>query len=403
MSAGGVLDGIGRGVADGEGLGRALDEVLANRATRVLALGEPTHGVTAFPLLRNDMLEQLVERGFRSVALEIDLFAAESVDDYVRGTAADLDEVLENGFSHGFGRIPGNRELVEWLKEYNMDRSEQERIRFHGFDAPTETGTAPSPRRALRTVRDFLPAGLRPESTAELAGLLGADEEWSNPAAMYDPGASIGNSARVRALRIVADDLASALRRAAPELSSADPAGFARAETNARAAKGLLRYHVAMARTAPDRVGMLMSLRTEMMADNLLAIAAEEQHRGSTLVFAHNAHLQRGQSTLSFGEHEATWASAGSLVALSLGDGYLFVATDGSPSGAAGTLQGAMASATDRRTLFPAAELRSALPADIATDEPVARGHIPLKASDLDAADAVVFITDTDGKQHQYW
>jgi erythromycin esterase-like protein len=403
MSAGGVLDGIGRVVADGEGLGRALDEVLAKRTTRVLALGEPAHGVKAFPVLRNDMLEQLVKRGFRSVALEIDLFAAEAVDDYVRGNAADLDELMESGFSHGFGRIPGNRELVEWLREYNTGKAEEARVRFYGFDAPTETGAAPSPRWALIAVRDFLPAALRPQSATELDELLGADDEWTNPAAMYDPGASIGSSPRVSALRIVADDLASALRRAAPSLSSGDPAGYARAETHARAAKGLLRYHAAMARTAPDRVGMLMSLRTEMMADNLLAITAREQHRGPTLVFAHNAHLRRGQSTLSFGEHEATWASAGSLAALSLGDGYVFVATDGSPSSAVGTLQDAMASATDRRALFPAAGLRAALPADISTDEPVVRGHIPLAAADLDAADAVVFITDTDGKQHQFW
>jgi erythromycin esterase-like protein len=403
MSTGGALDGIGRGVADGEGLGRALDGVLANRNAQVLALGEPTHGVMAFPVLRNDTLKQLVRRGFRSVALEIDLFAAEAVDDYVRGNEADLDEVLDNGFSHGFGRIPGNRELVAWLREYNAGKSEKERIRFYGFDAPTETMTALSPRQALFAVWDFLPSALRPESVSELAELLGADEEWANPAAAYDPGASIGNSDRVRALRIVADDLVSALRRAAPGLRSADPSGYVRAQAHARAATGLLRYHAAMARTAPDRVGVLMSLRTEMMADNLMAIVAEEEHRGPTLVFAHNAHLRPAQSTLTFGEHEATWASAGSIAAMSLGNRYVFMASDGSPSSAAGTLQGVMASATDRRALFPAAELRAALPTDIAPDEPFVRGHIPLTAADLDATDAVVFITDTDGKQHQFW
>ena len=146
-----------------------------------------------------------------------------------------------------------------------------------------------------------------------------------------------------------------------------------------------------------------MSLRTEMMADNLLAIVAEEQDRGPTLVFAQNAHLRRGESTLLFGDIEATWASAGALVALSLGERYVFVATDGSPHSEPDTLQGALAAATIRRALFPAAAVRAALPAEIGTDEPVVRGHIPLKAADLDDADAVVFIADTDGKQHQYW
>jgi erythromycin esterase-like protein len=405
MSAGGVLVGIGRGVADGEGLGRAVDEVLASRGghARVLALGEPAHGVKEFPMLRNDTLAQLVARGFRSVALEIDMLAAEDVDEYVHGKEMAIEEVLERGFSHGFGSVPGNRELVEWLRAYNEGKVAEERVRFYGFDAPTETAIAPSPRRMLMVVRDYLPAELRPESLGELEELLGDDKEWENPAVMYDPGASIGDSERVRRLRIVADDLASTLRRAAPGLRPADPTGYARAETNARLAKGLLRYHAAMARKAPDRVGMLMSLRAEMMADNLLTIVAAEKDRGPTLVFAHNAHLGRGPATLTFGEHEFTWATAGAMVAQTLGDGYVFVATDGSPATEAGTLQGAMASATDRRTLFPAAALRAALPAGIGTGEPMVRGHLPLKVSDLSGADAVVFIADTEGKQHQFW
>ncbi len=58
-----------------------------------------------------------------------------------------------------------------------------------------------------------------------------------------------------RALRIVADDLASTLRRAAPALRRADPTGYDHAVAHARTALGLLRYHAAMAstRTRPHR------------------------------------------------------------------------------------------------------------------------------------------------------
>jgi hypothetical protein len=31
------------------------------------------------------------------------------------------------------------------------------------------------------------------------------------------------------------------------------------------------------------------------------------------------------------------------------------------------------------------------------------RAHLPLNPADLNGADAVIFITDTDGKQHRYW
>jgi erythromycin esterase-like protein len=399
------LRGIGRQLDDPASLGRALDELLAARTEppTLLALGEPTHGIEAFPLLRNELLSHLVERGYRSIALETDVFAASVVDDYVAGATAEIDNVLATGFSHGFGALPANRELVEWLRAHNAGRAPQDRVRFYGFDAPTEYSAAPSPRRALFSVNDYLPAALRPEPVRDLDALLGEDADWTNEAAMFDPAASIGDSDRARALRIVADDLASALRRAAPGLRPADPTGYDDAVAHARTAQGLLRYHAAMASPEPDRIATMLSLRAEMMAENLLAIVAQEQRRGPSLVFAHNALLQRTQSDMPVGEDDVSWGSAGALVGLTLGERYVFLATDANPHSDPGTLQGVLAEATTRRALFPAEALRAALPPSVGAGEPIVPGHIPLNPADLDGADAVIFVADTDGKRHQYW
>ncbi|GAB3458033.1 erythromycin esterase family protein [Actinophytocola sediminis] len=396
---------IGRQLDDSAALGHAVDDLLADRADRptVLALGEPTHGIAAFPLLRNELLGQLVDRGYRSIALETDIFAASPVDDYVRGGPAELERVLATGFSHRFGNVPGNRELVEWLRAHNADRAPRDQVRFHGFDAPLETAAAPSPRHALRSVADYLPAALRPASVTDLDRLLGEDAAWTDEAAMYDAAASIGDTEHARALRVVADDLASALRRAAPGLRPADPAGFDLAEAHARTAKGLLRYHAAMASPAADRIATMLSLRAEMMADNLLAIVAAERQRGPILVFAHNVHLQRSRSHMSFGGAEVNWASAGALVELTLGDGYAFLATDANPHSDPGTLQGVLAEATTRRALFPAPALRAALPPAIRAGEPILPGHLPLEPAGATGADGVIFVADTDGQRHQYW
>ncbi|MFD7660626.1 erythromycin esterase family protein [Actinosynnema sp. NPDC059797] len=407
MSTSAALRALGRQLDDPADLGRALDDLLAARAEppALLALGEPTHGIEAFPLLRNEVLVHLVERGFRSIALETDFFAASVVDDYVTGGTADVDAVLATGFSHSFGAVPGNRELVELLRAHNAGRAPRDQVRFHGFDAPTETAGAPGPRHALSAVTHHLPPALRPASVRDLDALLDADadEAWTNPAAMYDPAASIGDSARARALRVIADDLASALRRAAPVLRPADPAGYDHALAHARTALGLLRYHAAMATPAPDRIAALISLRAEMMAENLLAIVARERRRGPTLVFAHNVHLQRTPSRMRFGPEEAGWGSAGALVAVALGERYAFVATDANPRSEPGTLQHALAGATTRRALFPAPALRAALPPSTRKGEPIVPGHLPLDPADLDGADAVVFVADTDGQRHQYW
>ncbi|EHR52101.1 erythromycin esterase-like enzyme [Saccharomonospora marina XMU15] len=409
MSTATSLRALARQLDDPASLGRAVDELLAarTRPPALLALGEPTHGIAAFPLLRNELLEHLVERGFLSIVLETDCFAASVVDGYVTGSAVEIDTVLATGFSHGFGNVPGNRELLEWLRAHNADRAPRERVRFYGFDAPVESSGAPSPRRALSEVNNYLPASLRPGSARDLDALLGDEAEWTNEAAMFDPSASIGDSDRARALRVVADDLASALRRAAPSLRPADPDGYDDAAAHARTAQGLLRFHAAMATAAPDRIATLLSLRAELMADNLLAIVARERRRGPSLVFAHNVHLQRASSRMPVGEdgrkEEVSWSSAGAMVALALGEGYVFVATDADPHSDPGTLQGALAEATDRRALFPAPALRAALAADIGAGKEIVRGHIPLGPADLACADAVIFVADTDGKRQQYW
>ncbi|WP_326565936.1 erythromycin esterase family protein [Amycolatopsis rhabdoformis] len=399
MSTSTTPRGIGRELDDAAALGRAVDEL---PAPALLALGEPTHGIAAFPLLRNELLTVLVERGYRSIALETDVFAASVVDDYVTGGAGDLDEVLKTGFSHWFGNVPGNRELVQWLREHNAGRAPEDQVRFHGFDAPTETTSAPSPRRSLTTVLEFLPAALRPP-IPDLDALLGEDGDWTNEAAMYDAAASIGGSDRAHALRIVADDLVSALRRAAPMRQPADPAGYRLAAAHARTAVGLLRYHAAMAFASPERFGTLLGLRAEMMADNLLAMVEQERHRGPSLVFAHNVHLQRAVSTMQMGPEEATWGSAGALVALTLGERYVFVATDANPHSEPGTLQGELAAATTRRAFFPAPALRAALPASTGAGEPILPGHLPLTPAQLGGADAVIFVADTDGQRVDYW
>ncbi|RZQ65956.1 erythromycin esterase family protein [Amycolatopsis suaedae] len=385
-----ALDGIGRQAGEPESLHRALDELLATRPA-LLALGEPAHGIEAFLTLRNEILAHLVERGYRSITLETDVLAASAVDDYVGGGAADIGTVLATGFSHGFGALPGNRALVEWLREYNAGRAPADRVRFHGFDAPGEFSGVPSPREALHHVLGYLPAAARPGSAGDVDSLLGDEAAWREEAAMFDPSASIGGSGRVRALRVVADDLASVLSRAESVLRPADPAAYDRAVTHLRTARGLLRYHAAMAGRGPDRVATLMSLRAETMAANLRAIVAGEQGRGPGLVFAHNGILQRAPIDPPGGE-DMTWPSAGGLVGHTLGERYAFVATD--TGGVPGTFQGALAEATTGgRALFPARELLAALPPSAGAGEPIMRGHLPLTPGELRGAAAVIFVT----------
>lgn len=158
---------------------------------RLLALGEPTHGEDALLDLRNELFRQLVEQeGYRMIAIESDCMRGLVVDDYVTSGTGTLDEVMEQGISHGWGTSAANRELVRWMRAYNVradndGRPASERLRFAGFDGPLEITHAASPRQALTALHGYLAArvdaDLLPCTADTLDRLLGTDDRWTNP------------------------------------------------------------------------------------------------------------------------------------------------------------------------------------------------------------------------------
>lgn len=375
---------------------------------RVLALGEPAHGVDAPLRLRNALFRELVERaGYRTVALESDCVAGLLVDDYVTTGAGSLDGVLARGFSHGLGASAANRELVHWMRAFNDGRPASDRVRFAGFDGPLEMACAASPRTALtalhRCLADHVDTGLLPCTAETLDRLLGPDDRWTDPAAMLDPAASFGRSAEARELRLLADDLGALLDTWTPHLVTAVPREvFDRVRLYARTAVGLLRYHYWMADASPSRLARLSGLRDHMMADRLLALA----ERGPVLVHAHNSHLQRDISSMRMGGMPLEWWSAGSIVSARLGEDYGFLATafgtlrhQGVHAPPADTLEGALYAHGAGTCLVDAAELAAALgsPGPGRRTSPYF-GYAPLDPAQLPRIDGVVFMGDVPEK-----
>ncbi|MFF0318402.1 DUF6194 family protein [Micromonospora sp. NPDC005252] len=297
-----------------------LVDLLAGSPT-LLALGEPTHGESAFLQIRNDAFLTLAEHGYRSIALESDRAAGLLADAFVQGGAMTLDRALAEGFSHGFGAAPANRDLLLRMREWNDGRPDAERLRFHGFDAPLEIEGAPSPRRHLLRVCEFLDLDL--DRSVEIDDLVGDEARWSDTAAIWEPGRSVGRSSDAQRLRVLTDDLLTELYLRAHRRPEGWPAAF----VHATSAVAVLRYHAAAA--APlvqeERFAHLAAVRDALMAENLLAIRAVEAHRGPTLVFAHNTHLQRHPSTMTVGATEVSWAGAGAIVGALLGERYAVI------------------------------------------------------------------------------
>ncbi|MBE3014230.1 erythromycin esterase family protein [Microbispora sp. NEAU-D428] len=371
---------------------------------RVLALGEPTHGEDLLLDVRNELFRQLVEQeGYRTIAIESDCLMGVVVDDYVTSGRGTLDEVMERGFSHGWGASAANRELVRWMRAYNDGRPASERLRFAGLDGPLEISHAASPRQALTALYGYLAARVDADSlpcdAETLDRLLGADDRWANPATMMDPSQSVGRSAEARQLLLLADDLVALLDAQTPHLiamSSRDD--WERARLYGRAATGLLRYHYWMADTSPGRMPRLLGLRSSMIAANLLAVA----ERGPALVHAHNAHFQREKSTMRMGDLPFEWWSSGAIVRAHLGEGFAFLATalgtirhQGVDTPPPDTLEGLLYALPEDRYVVDARRLAAAL----GGARPALRvspwfGYAPLDPAHLAGYDGIVFVKD---------
>ena len=371
---------------------------------RLLALGEPTHGAGPLLDVRNDLFRRLVEQeGYRTIAVESDCLLGLVVDEHVTTGAGDLDDVMARGFSHEWGALAGNRELVRWMRAYNRDRPAAEQVRFAGFDGPLEITAAAAPRQAMTALHAYLSAradaDLLPCTAETLDRLLGADDRWTEPAAMRDPSRSAGRSPEARELRLLADDLVTLLDAQMPQLVAASaPDEWERARLYGRTAVGLLRYHSAMAGAGPGRLARLLALRDTMMAANLLALA----ERGPTLVSAHNGHLQRDKSAMTMGGTPQHWWSAGAIVSARLGGGYAFLATalgtlhdHGVQAPPPDTLEGLLYALPADRCVVDAGRLATVLgDAPPAVRDSPWFGYAPLDPAHLAGVDGIVFVRD---------
>jgi len=287
-------------------------------SVELLGFGEALHGGKDILILRNRLFQRLVEaHGYSAIAIESSFPRARVVNEYVAGRGpASYEAVQDTGFSHSFGRLDANRELVEWMRRYNADPSHRVKLQFYGFDSPTEMTGSDSPGQVLHFVLDYL-ASLDGASGQEhrerIDRLLGQDSDWENPAAMTDPTKSVGLSPAATALRIETEELISELRVRRPELvAKSDESRYLEAAQYASVARQLLNYHAALAGKSSERLVELLGIRDALMADNLAYMVSHERGQGKVLAFAHNNHLQRGKSQWQLGTDVYTWWPAGS-------------------------------------------------------------------------------------------
>lgn len=259
-------------------------------AARVVALGEPTHGAHEPLAFRNRLIRFLVEKmGFTAVALESGFTESSAVESFVAGGPGEAQSVVRDGLTSGKGSYGENRELIQWMRDYNAAApAGRHRIRFYGIDLAAG-GRVSGPRRAL----DFSLAFLSLSDAAD-ADKIRVSLGGNLPRYDDDEFGSLSQTA-VAALGAGIEAIAKAMAKNRSSLIAHSSAEQYRwALHNLDVARELAQYfRVTTPRSNQDihEAGPAIAARDYAMAENVRWAVDSEGPGGRVIVFAHNNHV----------------------------------------------------------------------------------------------------------------
>ncbi|MFC6591502.1 erythromycin esterase family protein [Deinococcus lacus] len=134
--------------------------------TRLLGLGEGSHGTAEHFALKGRIFRELVERhGFTVFLIEADYDDAYAIDRWVRGEGTQSAEDITREFDFWTWQTQEMADLLRWMREYNAARGDKPELRVAGVDMQDPLGS-------LGLLERLAPSGSR---LSQLAGQLEAE------------------------------------------------------------------------------------------------------------------------------------------------------------------------------------------------------------------------------------
>ena len=264
--------------------------------SRIVLLGESTHGTREFYRLRAELTRRLViEKHFDAVAVEADWPAALRVSRYVQGRSSDASAEQALG---GFERFPRwmwrNTEVVallEWLRAYNaVQDSPAEQVGFFGLDLY-------SLRDSMQAVLHYLDE-VDPEAAQRARARYACFDDLAYHPQAYGHAVSFG--LREDCEREVVTQLTELMRQAGLGLARhGTPQGeeLFYAQQNARVVRNAETYYRAMFAGRAEA----WNVRDRHMASTLRRLrahlAVQRERPAHIVVWAHNSHVGDARAT----------------------------------------------------------------------------------------------------------
>ncbi len=264
--------------------------------SRLVLLGEATHGTAEFYDMRARITRELIEKkGFNIIAVEADWPDATSIDLYIRGTnnKADFKGKPFSGFPSWMWANHSVMEFTHWLKEYNrrFKSSEDSKrfnrsVGFYGIDFYNMYGSIDS---VLNYLQD-----IDPKAADVARWRYSCLKPWTDDPSLYSRAMLSG---RYRHCGYEVDAVLRELRKKRDLYrqtnSQTDEQRYFNAEQNARLVSNGERYF----RTMYYDINNSRNQRDQNMFDTLQAILNYRGQLSKAVVWAHNSHIGDSRAT----------------------------------------------------------------------------------------------------------
>ncbi|MEJ2627603.1 MAG: erythromycin esterase family protein, partial [bacterium] len=103
--------------------------------SKIVGLGEATHGSREFFQLKHRIFKYLVvKHGFKIFGFECDMGESYYFDRYITEGKGNIDKLMRNKMHFWTWKTEEVKALLEWMKLYNEDKSQEEKIHYIGVD-----------------------------------------------------------------------------------------------------------------------------------------------------------------------------------------------------------------------------------------------------------------------------
>lgn len=279
---------------------QTVEQLTIPEAAQIIALGEAAHGNKEFQELKLSVLKELVEKyEVKSFALETDFGEGVVINEYIHGGDGIAEDAVNN-LSFTIYHTRQMIDLVTWMREYNDNVSDDEKLSFYGFDLQnpgTDVEYVKGYLDKTKTVHDF-------NDTATLNVLLEEDITLSDESTQNV----------VEILKVMKEELENSREK---YIENSDQEEY---ELALHCVENIL-YCFDLLSAESNEYSSYNNKRDELMAQNVTWILEHEKEKGNSriMIAGHNGHIAKSGGY---------YTSMGDNLNQKYGEHYLAIGTD---------------------------------------------------------------------------